>query len=131
MGEALVAVRLAFDASFTTTIDAVWEAGDAVLPIHPGLPDPEVDALLAEFRPGLLVEASGIRQLPGAEPVEPGTALVVPTSGTTGGPKGGVLAHDHLSATPPRPPPAPGRPGGGWGRGTGVCAAFPRATSRA
>ena len=29
MGEALVAVRLPFDAAFTTTLDAVWEAGDA------------------------------------------------------------------------------------------------------
>jgi len=99
MGKALVAVQLPFDASFTTTLDAVWEAGDAGPAGHPDLPEAEVEALLAALRPGFLVDASGIRPLPDAEPVEPGTALVVPTSGTTTRPKGVVLTHDNLSAS--------------------------------
>ena len=40
-----------------------------------------------------LVDAEGARSRPGGVPVEAGDALVVPTSGTTGAPKGVVLTH--------------------------------------
>ncbi|MCU1376221.1 MAG: menE, partial [Actinomycetia bacterium] len=71
--ELVLALRRAFD------------AGDAVLPVDPRLPGPAVAALLAALRAG--------------EAVDDGDALVVPTSGTTGEPKGAVLTHDAVRAS--------------------------------
>jgi len=64
---------------------AAWDAGDAVLPVDPRLPGPAARALVEELRAG--------------ESVEPGDALVVATSGTTGRPKGVVLTHDQVAAS--------------------------------
>ena len=62
-----------------------WDAGDAVLPLDPRLPGPARAAVLAAARPD--------------EPVEPGDALVVATSGTTGEPKLAVLTHAAVAAS--------------------------------
>lgn len=95
----LVALQLPFAAGFTEALDALWAAGDAALPLAPGLPGPELQRLLEELKPARLLTAEGARSLPGAEPVAGGTALVVPTSGTTGLAKGVVLTHDALAAS--------------------------------
>ena len=71
--------------AFVDELRRTWDRGDAVLPLDPRLPDAArqqlVDALLA------------------GEDVEPGDALVVATSGTSGAPKGAVLTHDALAAS--------------------------------
>lgn len=96
----LVAVRVPFGPAFPDAVEGVWAVGDAVLPLHPGLPDAEVAALLAAFRPASLLTGPGAaRDLPDAVGVAPGTALVVPTSGTTGAAKGVELTHDNLVAS--------------------------------
>jgi O-succinylbenzoic acid--CoA ligase len=95
----LVALRLAFDEGFVEALEGLWAAGDAVLPIHPGVPAPEVERLLGELRPARILGVAGERGLPDPVPADPGTALVVPTSGTTGSAKGVVLGHDALLAS--------------------------------
>lgn len=70
---------------FVDALQRAWAGGDAVLPVDPRLPPPAARALVDAMRVD--------------EPVEPGDALVLGTSGTTGEPKGVVLTHDALRAS--------------------------------
>ena len=86
--------------AFVDLVRRVWDAGDALLPLDTRLPRPALEALLASVRPAVLIDADGVatKRL-GAVATEPGDALVVATSGTTGTPKGVVLTHDAVRAS--------------------------------
>ncbi|MGC1512272.1 MAG: long-chain fatty acid--CoA ligase [Acidimicrobiales bacterium] len=86
--------------AFVDLVRRVWDAGDALLPLDTRLPRPALEALLASVRPAVLIDDDGVatKRL-GAVATEPGDALVVATSGTTGTPKGVVLTHDAVRAS--------------------------------
>lgn len=81
----LVALDAQPGPAFVEALQRAWDAGDAVFPVDPRLP--------AAVRDGL-VSAMGV-----GEAVEPGDALVVATSGSTGDPKGVVLTHTAVAAS--------------------------------
>jgi O-succinylbenzoic acid--CoA ligase len=70
---------------FAAALRRAWDGGDAVLALDRRLPKPALEAVLAAARPG--------------EPVEPGDAIVMATSGSTGAPKAVVLTHEGLQAS--------------------------------
>jgi O-succinylbenzoic acid--CoA ligase len=81
----LVVVPAEGDSSFVDALRRAWDAGDAVLPLDPRLPAPAAQAVL---------EAARVD-----EPVEPGDALVVATSGTGSTPKAVVLTAEAVAAS--------------------------------
>ncbi len=95
----LVALALPGGPGFVDALRSAWDRGDAVAPIDLRLAPPARAAVLAELAPSLVVDGSGEHRLARGRPVEPGDALVVATSGTTGRPKGVVLTHDAVAAS--------------------------------
>ena len=91
-----VAVMLPNGPELVCAMTAIWEAGGVYVPVNPRLPQAEVDQVLADTQPALLVTEDGIAVVPG-EPRAYGAdvAFVVWTSGTTGRPK--PILHTHTA----------------------------------
>jgi O-succinylbenzoic acid--CoA ligase len=81
----LVAIDQPGGPQFVDELRRIWDAGDAAFPVDQRLPGTAKRQLCAQMRVG--------------EAVEPGDALVVATSGSSGAPKGVVLTHAAVAAS--------------------------------
>jgi len=96
----LVALDLPGGPDLVDAVLRTWDQGDAILPLAHGAPATAKRTVLEALRPSRVLDATGTSTvLDGAEPVEPGDAAVLATSGTTGVPKGVIHTHDSLRAS--------------------------------
>ncbi len=95
-----VAVREPAGVRFAALLFGCLRAGFAFVPISPRAPGPELDRILGDARPAVLVEDGEARDLrDAADAGQDGDACVIYTSGTTGPPKGVRLSAANLVAS--------------------------------
>jgi o-succinylbenzoate---CoA ligase len=78
-------------------ITRCWDAGDAVLVLDPAFPRETLERLLERLSPEAIEDGHGRERVAG-DPIRPGAAAVVVTSGTTGPAKGAELTVAGLEA---------------------------------
>ena len=83
----VVAVALPPGEAWLGIAAAAWAAEASLLPVDHRLAAPAAQSLLADGRPTVLVSPQGWRRVRSGRPADPGVALIVPTSGSSGRPR--------------------------------------------
>lgn len=83
----LVAVAIPPGEAWIPLLQAIWDAGAAVLPVDHRLPASVADDLVRRARPAMLITSSGPVRLDASAPAGSDVGAVVATSGTTGTPR--------------------------------------------
>jgi O-succinylbenzoic acid--CoA ligase len=83
----VVAVALPPGEAWLSIAAATWAAEASLLPVDHRLAAPAAQSLLADGRPTVLVSPQGWRRVRSGRPADPGVALIVPTSGSSGRPR--------------------------------------------
>lgn len=83
---------------FVDRLSRAWDNDDAVFPLDQRLPQQAREHILNIVKPTIMATSEGDTRIDG-EPVEPGDAVVVATSGTSGKPKAAVLTMSAVEAS--------------------------------
>lgn len=89
----LVALDLPAGPEFVAALHEAWERDQAVLPLPRQAPARYRRDTARRLGARWLLDEAGRHELPSERPLEPGDALVMLSSGTTGEPKGAVITH--------------------------------------